>query len=127
MPWIDADFTTTADRSGVIQNQQTLTAPASGKLKSYRVKTTSGCAGRTHPTELTITRSDDPGDSRTITASVSDCTELENDIDPPYRVQSGKTYEVQLSSGRFSAGERIDGTAGVFYSLFLELSNEGTR
>jgi hypothetical protein len=120
MPWIDAKFAIDANSSGEISHEQRLSAPASGRLRRYKIKTTAGCHNRSHTIHVCITRVSDPRDKITIKVDVEDCTELKNEIDPPYRVRSGEEYDIRLTAIGFDPGEHIEGTAAVFYTLFVE-------
>jgi hypothetical protein len=120
MPWIDGEFTSNANADGLIRNEQRLSAPLSGKLKKYKIKTITGCQGRSHATHVLITRVNDPTDKLEINVDIKDCVELEREIDPPYRIRR-EEYEVRLTAIGFDPDERVEGVAGVFYGLFLEL------
>lgn len=122
MPWIEAEFTAEADANGEICNEERLSAPASGRLRNYKVKTTSGCRNRSHRTHLTITRVSDPADRIEINIEIGDCSDVEREIDPPYRFRSGEDYDVLLTAAGFDEGEHVEGTAGLYYTLFFKLN-----
>ena len=96
MPWIEGEFTTNTDSNGLIRNEQLLAAPLSGKLKKYKLKTITGCQGRSHTTHLLITRVNDPTDKLEINVDIKDCLELEREIDPPYRI-GREGYDARLT------------------------------
>lgn len=120
MPWLwSPPFSATADSTGLIQIQETLSSPFSAKLDEYGVKTTTGCLGRNHSAKLTITRADDPNDTLYINVSIPDCVEVDNDIDPAFQVQVA-SYNISLEVDGFDPDEKVAGIAGVNYSLFLK-------
>jgi|SRR5271166_1740797 len=127
MPWIEADFSTVADSNGQIHKDQLLAAPMSGKLRRFKVFTTSGCLNRTHHTDITITRTDDPSDKITIARDIKDCTELAGELDPPFNVIGGKSYIISLDSQGLNPNEQIAGVAGVYYTFFLDSASRITR
>ena len=120
MPWIDSEFTTNAQADGLLRYEQRLSAPLSGKLKKYKIHTRTGCHGRSHAAHVLLTRVNDPTDTLDITVDIQDCVALERAIDPPYRIRR-EAYEVRLTASGFEPDERVEGVAGVFYALFIEL------
>lgn len=118
MPWVDGDFDTAANEHGTIHHEQRLSAPVSGKIIKYRAKTTTQCNGRAHETVLVIAKADDPNDRIEIRSNIRDCSETDGELDKAYRVEGGKDYDLVITSSGFSAGEQVQGVAGVFYSLF---------
>jgi hypothetical protein len=127
MPWIDGEFHAKANANGEVRHETRLSAPISGTVVKYKVKTTSGCEGRVHATVLTIARISDPGDRIEIHNSVPDCTEIEDEVKPNYRVRGGEQYDLALTATGFSNGEQVQGTAGVFYTLFFSLEDDESR
>ncbi len=120
MSWIDTEFEARADAGGNFSRMETVSAPIGGKLKRFRVETTSGCSQRAHTTSITVTRVDDPSDTRQIgPISIIDCSEHAGAIDPPYQVRGGKQYRIQLDSNGFNPNENVQGKASVEFSLFL--------
>ena len=99
----------------------------SGKLRRFKVFTTSGCLNRTHHTDITITRTDDPSDKITIARDIKDCTELAGELDPPFNVIGGKSYIISLDSQGLNPNEQIAGVAGVYYTFFLDSASRITR
>ena len=117
MFWAKTDFNATTTPNGVIEKNIRISAPISGKLKKIKVKTSSGCQGRTHPTSLLIKRVGDNSDMVKIDLNISDCTEAEHDISPPFSVRGGQDYDIALTSNGFGSGELVKGNIGVYYSL----------
>lgn len=122
MPWIDAEFSADADSNGEFHHVDRVTAPVAGRILRYKVKTLSGCKNRTHNASLTISRVSDPNDTIEIKIDVEDCKEVERLISPPFRVRSGEVYEVKLSVNNFDGNEHVEGSGGVFYTLFFDLA-----
>jgi hypothetical protein len=117
MPWIDKPFSVVADSNGNISVQQQISSPTSGKLKEYRITTTTGCNNRTHNLHLVVTNANDPTNSLPIDITISDCTNVDNQIQPAFTVKAS-TYNITLNVDGFDPGEPVKGSAGVLYSLF---------
>jgi hypothetical protein len=69
---------------------------------------------------LVITRDDDPSDKIELIKQIADCVKLEEQLNPPFKVKSGKTYTITLYAKGFNPGEVVEGKAAVNYSLFLD-------
>ncbi|WP_169981147.1 WD40 repeat domain-containing protein [Tautonia rosea] len=68
---------------------------------------------------------DDPDDKIEIgPIPVLDCTELDRQIDPPFRIRKDQSYVVSLHSVGFKSNEKVEGRAAIEYSLFVDLSND---
>ena len=127
MPWIDGEFHATANANGEVRHDARLSAPVSGRVLKYKVKSTSGCEGRVHATILMISRVSDPADRIEIRTSIPDCTEVEGDVMPNYRVQGGEQYDLALAATGFGNGEQLQGNASVFYTLFFSLEADDSQ
>jgi hypothetical protein len=121
MPWVEAEFHANAAPDGVVSQNKRLTAPLSGILKKYKVKTTGGCQNRIHPTSLLVKRVSDPSDMIQINLNIADCTDYEQDVTPPFHVKGGQDYDITLVSKAFGSGELVSGSAGVYYTIWFEL------
>jgi hypothetical protein len=123
MPWIDIDFDADAD-SGEIRSSKTVSAPLSGRIRKYKLETSTGCEDRVHKTKLTITRVREPDDQLEIDIDVKDCLEIDGVIDPPYRVRAGEDYHVSLLSTGFKENEHVEGSASLYYTFFFSFKSD---
>jgi len=120
MPWLETEFRARVGPDGRFQGETEAEAPAGGKLREYKVKTTSGCGGRVHPTVLIIQREDNLGDKLELHTDLRDCEEHQADIDPPFQIRGGRRYIIRLTSEGFDPDEEIEGEAAVRYTFFLD-------